>query len=408
MEQALAQRSQIFAAVRQKALMTPTGLLEVVFSRLFLGLVYPQIWEDPVVDMVALEIGPDDHLVCIASGGCNVMSYLTAAPASITAVDLSPAHVALTRLKLAAAQNIPDYETFHDFFGRADAPSNPHHYDAYVAPALDPESLAYWEAAPLGRRRIGLFARGFYRFGLLGRLIGAAHLAGRLGGVNFDDLAKAATLEDQRQYFDEVVDPLLNARLVRFLARRRLALFGLGIPPAQYDKLAVDGDGDVLPVLRERIRKLICDFPIADNYFAWQAFARRYDDGPSPSLPPYLLRSKFDVVHDNAARVRVLNRALTAALASEAARSKHCYVLLDAQDWMTDDQLNALWREIDRTAAPGARVIFRTGGRADILPGRVASSVLDGWRRDPVASAAGFAADRSAIYGGFHLYRREP
>ena len=141
MEQVLDQRRQVHAAVRQKPSLSVTGLMETLFSRLFLGLVYPQIWEDPVVDMAALGIQPGDHLVCIASGGCNVMSYLTAAPASITAVDLSPAHVALLRLKLAAAQSLPDHASFHAFFGLADAPSNPRLYDTWIAPRLDRESL---------------------------------------------------------------------------------------------------------------------------------------------------------------------------------------------------------------------------------------------------------------------------
>ena len=88
------------AAVSQNAVYTRTGLLERLFARLFHGLVYAQIWEDPVADMGALQIQPEDNLVCISSSGCNVMSYLTANPASITVVDLSPAHVALLRMKV--------------------------------------------------------------------------------------------------------------------------------------------------------------------------------------------------------------------------------------------------------------------------------------------------------------------
>ena len=38
---------------------------------------------------------------------------------------------------------------------------------------------------------------------------------------------------------------------------------------------------------------------------------------------------------------------------------------------MNDAQLNALWREITRTARPGARVIFRTAAEPSLLPGRV-------------------------------------
>ena len=69
--------------------------------------------------MEALAIGPEDNIVCIASGGCNMLSYLTAGPASITAVDLLPAHVALNRMKLAAAAHLPDHESF---FGCSAAP----------------------------------------------------------------------------------------------------------------------------------------------------------------------------------------------------------------------------------------------------------------------------------------------
>lgn len=400
-----AMEDQLSAAVHQNTALSKTGILERLFSRLFHGLVYPQIWEDPVVDMAALQIAPSDHMICIASGGCNVMSYLTAQPASIIAVDLSPAHVALGRLKLAAAQHLPDQAHFYDFFGRADLVSNGTAYDRFIAPHLDPESRAFWDARALGRRRITMFQRDFYRFGLLGRFLGAVHLVARLGRVDFNELLTAPTLKDQTQFFDTKVAPLFEMRLVKYLARRRASLFGLGIPPAQYDKLAADGGGDVIPVLRERVRKLMCDFPIAENYFSWQAFHRGYARTNSPSVPPYLEPDHFATLRRHAGRVQVINRSLTDLLADVEAVSKDCFVLLDAQDWMNDTQLNALWQQITRTAAPGARVIFRTGGHADILPGRVAPAILSEWRYDGAASATGFGNDRSAIYGGFHLYR---
>jgi S-adenosylmethionine-diacylglycerol 3-amino-3-carboxypropyl transferase len=396
---------QLGAAVHQNAALSQTGMLERLFSRLFHGLVYAQIWEDPIVDMAALQIRPDHNIVCISSGGCNVMSYLTASPNSILAVDLSPAHVALVKLKLAAAQHLPDHDSFYDFFGRADLATNAAAYDQAIAPHLDHASREFWETRPLGRRRITQFTRGFYRYGLLGRFIGAVHLVAWLGRVDFSRLLQAKTMADQQRFFDENVAPLFEMRLVKFLARRRASLFGLGIPPAQFDKLAADGGGDVIPVLRERVRKLICDFPVNDNYFAWQAFNRAYAKGDNRSVPPYLAKDAFDTVRRHASQVRMLNRSLTDQLADEPTGSKHGYVLLDAQDWMTDVQLNALWHQITRTAAKGATVVFRTGGHDDILPGRVEAATLDRWTYDTAQSDAGFAADRSAIYGGFHVYR---
>ena len=50
------------------------GVRERIFTFAFKGLVYPQIWEDPDVDLKALEIKPGERIVTIASGGCNVLS----------------------------------------------------------------------------------------------------------------------------------------------------------------------------------------------------------------------------------------------------------------------------------------------------------------------------------------------
>jgi S-adenosylmethionine-diacylglycerol 3-amino-3-carboxypropyl transferase len=92
-------------------------------------------------------------------------------------------------------------------------------------------------------------------------------------------------------------------------------------------------------------------------------------------------------------------------LAEASQSSVDAFVLLDAQDWMTDAQLNALWAQITRTARPGARVIFRTADEPTLLPGRVDEAVLSRWSYDADRSRELTAQDRSAIYGGFHLYR---
>lgn len=400
-----AARGRIGAAVHQNPAASRTGLLERGFSTLFQGLVYAQIWEDPVADMTALDIRPGDRIVCIASGGCNMMSYLIAEPERIDAVDLSPAHVALGRLKLAAAARLDQFDDFWRLFGRADDPANVELYERVLAPALDREAQAWWEARRGLSRRTAMLAGNLYRFGALGRFLGVVHALARNARVDLRRILSCTTLEDQRAVFEADIAPLFDLTPVRWLARRRASLFGLGIPPAQYDKLAADGGGDVIPVLRERVRKLACDFPVADNYFAWAAFNRGYQREEPRSAPPYLDRGNFSRIKAGAPRVSLMNISLTEFLAAEADASRDVYVLLDAQDWMTDAQLTALWREITRTARTGARVLFRTGGADDFLPGRVGEGRLDSWTRDAAASARATAEDRSAIYGGVHLYR---
>ena len=130
----------------------------------------------------------------------------------------------------------------------------------------------------------------------------------------------------------------------------------------------------------------------------------RWGSATSGPLPPYLRREHFDTLRARADRVEVLNRSVSEYLAGCADASRDRYVLLDAEDWMTDDQLNALWAEITRTARPGARVIFRTAAEPSLLPGRVQPEILDRWRYEAEQSLALSQRDRSAIYGGFHLY----
>ena len=397
--------ARLHRAVRRHPLLSPSGLGEYVFASLFRKLVYTQIWEDPEIDIEALEIGPGHRVVTIASGGCNALSYLTADPARIEAVDLNPAHVAFNRLKLAALAALPDYDAFYRFYGRADDPANGDAYRRFIRPVLDPATRAYWDGRGLsGRRRISMFHRRLYRHGLLGHFIGWGHLLARLYGIDPRRLLQARTLEEQRRLFDETIAPLFDKRLVRWVAGRKSSLFGLGIPPQQYEALAGHGSGGMAGLLRERLERLACDFPFSENYFAWQAFGRTYGDRHDAPLPPYLLRGNYEIVRARAGRMSVENVSVTELLAAKPAASVDRFVLLDAQDWMTDAQLDALWREITRTAAPGARVVFRTAAERNLLPGRVEAGLLERWDYREAQSRALHRRDRSSIYGGFHLH----
>ncbi|MET0239623.1 MAG: DUF3419 family protein [Sphingobium sp.] len=383
--------------------MTKEGLLERAFAFAFRGLVYAQIWEDPVVDMEALAIEPDSHVVTIASGGCNVLSYLVADPARITAVDLNTAHIALNRLKGVAAIHLPDYAHFRHFFGDADRAENIDAYRTYIAPHLDETSRRYWEGRDLvGRRRIGMFGKGAYKRGLLGGFIGAAHLVAKLYRIDPRDILAAKDMDEQRAIFEAKLAPIFDRKFVRWLTDQPASLFGLGIPPAQYDALA--GDTRMAAVLRARLERLACDYDLRSNYFAWQAFGRGYGKGPDAPVPPYLDEANYEAVKARAPRVSVHHANMTDWLATQPDASADRYVLLDAQDWMNDAQLAAIWTQITRTARPGARVLFRTAAEPSLLPGRLPDVLLDRWACHAEESLDFTRRDRSSIYGGVHLY----
>ena len=394
-------------AVHRHKPISKRGIQERLFTLAFSGLVYPQIWEDPLIDLEALALGDGEHLVGIASGGCNILSYVTAADIRVTAIDLNPAHIALNRLKVAAAQHLPDYAAFHRFFAEADSRDNVRSYFDHIRPHLDQSSRDYWESRnSIGRRRIAYFRSNLYRHGLLGTFIGAGHLLARVHGRNPRKILSARTRAEQREIFERELAPLFEKRHIRWLLEKPSALFGLGIPPSQFEALK-GNESHMATVLRQRLERLACGFDLQDNYFAWQAFGRRYSSGGSGPLPPYLQRQNFETLRKRAANVDVQHRSFTEYLAASPARSVDAYVLLDAQDWMTDEQLTDLWREIDRTATPGARVIFRTAGEETILPGRIPNEILENFDYDAPRCREMTERDRSSIYGGFHLYVRK-
>ncbi|SOC40325.1 S-adenosylmethionine-diacylglycerol 3-amino-3-carboxypropyl transferase [Rhizobium subbaraonis] len=404
------QNERLKSALLQHRALSLDGLSERLFGLLFSGLVYPQIWEDPAIDIEAMELAPGHRLVTIGSGGCNMLAYLACRPERIDVVDLNPHHIALNRLKLAAFRHMPSHADVVRFLGGDNMGSNREAYQLFLEPRLDAQTRDYWNGRDLtARRRIDVFNRNIYRTGLLGRFILLGHIVARLHGLDPRDFVKCGSMREQRQFFDTRIAPLFDRPLIRWITSRKASLYGLGIPPQQFDELAsVSDDNSLAPVLRQRLEKLACHFPLKDNYFAWQAFARRYPSKYEGRMPDYLLGENYAAIRDNAERVDVHHASFTELLASKSAASVDRFVLLDAQDWMNDDQLNALWTEISRTATPGARVIFRTAAEASVVEGKVSQNLLDLWHYEHERSSALGMRDRSAIYGAFHIYRKKP
>ncbi|QID17311.1 DUF3419 family protein [Nitrogeniibacter mangrovi] len=398
-------KALIDAAVLNSTTSGRKGLADRLFAAWFNRLVYAQIWEDPVSDLAALALRPGEHVLTIASGGCNALAYLTARPGAVHAVDLNASHLATLAIKAAAVRGLTDYDELLAFLGDAARRDNRQRFEQFVAPHLNAADRAWWTGRDLlGRRRYGYFSRHFYRKGLLGEFIALSHPLARLLGGHLGKMAEADSPEAQRALFDRHVAPVFRHWLVRFLANRPMALYSLGIPPSQFAAIKRDADGDVAADFCERMRRLLCDWPIEANCFAMQAVHRRYDPAIQSSLPMYLQRQHHEAVRAGLDALHSHHCSITDFLVGQPKASLDAYLFLDAQDWMDPAQLTALWEAVTRTAAPGARVVFRTGGTVSPLESQLPEALLAEWSTDAARNAALHASDRSAIYGGMHLY----
>jgi S-adenosylmethionine-diacylglycerol 3-amino-3-carboxypropyl transferase len=392
-------------AVRNSRAEAEATIWDRLFAFWFRRLVYTQIWEDPEADLAALQLPLGSTIVTISSGGCNALSYLTAQPAQVYAVDLNEAHLALLKLKLAGLRAFSNYAEFWQFFGEAASAANTELYRERLWLMLDADARAYWDKRNLiGRPRHAYFTDGFYRHGMLGRFIGIAHLLAKLFRIDLEALLNGkADAPDRVQALDRL-DRLFHSPLARLITGTPALLFSLGIPPQQR---ALLGAGAPLnEVLHERLLRLINGHPNETNYFAWQALHRAYPGPGDRCLPPYLQRSQFERMRNGAGLIIPVHTNLRLFLESLPAREVDAVVLLDSQDWMAPDEIKALWNAIDRTGSDRVRVIFRTAGTASPLDAAELAPLREIWQRDEERSAEGFARDRSGIYGGFHCYSR--
>jgi len=407
----VATKTYLKDAVHHHRAASKTGLLERLFTLWFRGFIYNQIWEDPRVDAEAMQLDGDSRILTISSGGCNVLNYLKHEPAKIAAIDLNNCHMALTRLKLAGLQHLPTYEDFYLFFGLANDRRNFENYRAHLRDKLDDNTLRFWERSAwpsgrLGRKRIKYFTRGFYNYSKLGLLIRFAHVVAKVTRKDPTQLLRAESIDEQQAFFDRTVAPYFENRFVKWMTRTPMTIFSLGIPPSQYRVMKAESRGQIAEMCRDRVYKLACGFPMHDNYFAWQAFGRTYDHGGQRAMPDYLRRENYDALRRNVDRVETHIQTLHEYLAAQEPGEINRFVLLDSQDWMPPAVIEALWEQIARVGPAGSRVIFRTAGAASPIESALPGSLLSRFQYDAELSKRLHEKDRSAIYGGFHVYEK--
>src|SRR5260370_8029795 len=203
-----------------------------LFAFWFRRLVYTQIWEDPEADLAALQLPLGSTIVTISSGGCNALSYLTAQPAQVYAVDLNEAHLSLLKLKLAGLRAFSGYAEFWQFFGEAAAPANAQLYRERLWLMLDADARAYWDKRNvIGRPRHAYFTDGFYRHGMLGRFIGLAHLLAKFARIDLAALLNGKPDAAERIQALDRLHRLFHSPLARLITGTPAFLFTLGIPP---------------------------------------------------------------------------------------------------------------------------------------------------------------------------------
>jgi len=407
-----AEQDLLLGAVHQKNASKKQGVLQRLFAVWFDAFVYNQIWEDPRVDLQALKLDKNSRVLTISSGGCNALNYLLENPESVTAVDLNRHHIFLLNLKIAALAFLPSYEDFFAFFGYGKSERATENYKKFIAPELDKETRKFWETSSLlGKfthgKRINFFRKGgLYDHSRNGYFLRFFHKFARLVGSRPEEVLKARSAEEQAELYEKYIAPFFDSFIIKAIGKMPVTMFGLGIPPQQYDELKKDlsEDANLIDVYRERTKRLAVDYPIYENYFAWQAFARKYDTENRRAVPDYLKAENYETLKRNAGKIKTKIGSITEELKNQPANSFNRFVFLDAQDWMNAEMMTELWSAIAEKGESGARIIFRTAGANSPIEANLPQNLRARFVYEEDFSRELFKQDRASIYGGFHLY----
>lgn len=396
-----ANEATLQSAVQHKTTVSKQGILQKMFAIWFDAFVYNQIWEDPRVDLQALALDENSRIITISSGGCNALNYLVEKPEKVTAVDLNRHHIFLLRLKLAALEFLPNYEDFFAFFGYGKGEKNVENYRKFIAPNLDEETRKFWD------KKINIFNKdGLYEHSRNGYFLRFFHRFANLIGCQPNKILEAKTLAEQSELYDKYINPFFDSFFIKTVGKLPITMFGLGIPPQQYEELKKDlsHGGSVIDIYRERAKRLAVDYPINENYFAWQAFARKYDTENCKAVPEYLKAANFAKLKENVSRVCTKIGSVTDEIKNQPIGTFNRFVFLDAQDWMTPPILTDLWTTIANRGEKNSRIIFRTAGADSPLETALPTELLAKFKYEKDWSQELFKQDRASIYGGFHLY----
>lgn len=309
-------------------------------------LLFASVFEDAAIERAALQLAPKSangysRAFCIASGGDTALALLLDG-ASVRAVDINPAQIALCELKVAALVTLGTDE----FQSALQNDARP--LLRRLCSQLSPASQQFWQDNEAILRRGLAFcgrAEGVFRFSARG-------LELLLGRETVRGFFEAQTLEDARRIFQS-----------RWQSARWRLLFRLALHPTILRIIYARGFLHDLPTafsfrIRRRIEGALLKVLPADNPFAGVLFRGRYS-GREAGWPLYARRENIPILRESLARLSLNLGDCAATLESAPPASIDFFALSNVLDAASPAFGEKLLRAVAHAGTPGAIVCLR-------------------------------------------------
>ncbi|KAB1071349.1 DUF3419 family protein [Tamlana haliotis] len=352
-------------------------------------LVFTHNWEDPLSDALALKIKPNDTLVTITSGGCNVLGFLLQDPKIIYAIDINLAQTYLLQLKIAAIKAL-SFEEFIAFSGLKTHPNRQLLFNK-LKQELSPETALFWQ------KQNKIIANGFIMNGKYEQFVKFAGKFLKLlqGKKRVNALFNIKTQEEQIKFFDEVWNTKRFKLIFKVLFNKHiLAKRGLVADYFHFD----DGSTSFAESFYRRSKKAFRNLPIKGNYFLTLYLLGKYMN--KEEVPDYLKEENFSLIKSRVNRIKTFTSDAQSWIDTMPNNSINCFALSNICELMSEEDTKRLFTAVNRTALPNARVIFRNL----IIPREVPEELKNHIVKDKELSKFIYDNDRSFVYGKVAAY----
>ena len=352
------------------------------------SLLYAQNWEDPELEVAALDIQPHDEVVAISGGGCTALSLLAREPRLLHAVDLNPAQIHLLLLKLTATRRLQGDQAA-EFLGAADGDRRLETFES-IAGYMPSETADFWRKRSRAIRR-GVISQGKIEryFAVLRWFLRTVHPSRRI-----EALFAQPTLEAQQRFYREHWNTP-EWRRIFLLGHKRI--LDRVLDPSFYRYVEASN----LPAqLHQRAERCLTELPIAENYFLSWILRGRYPQCDS-GRPPYLQRKSKEALQRCAGRLESHVADVRDFLRGLPDSTVDKFYLSNVTEWLHEDEIGPFFEEVIRVARHGATVCYRALMVDRPLPSNVAVNLNEDCER----SASLARCDRAFVSVAFHVVR---
>jgi len=302
---------------------------KLMFKFLNKTYIYNVSWEDPRMDQRVFDLSEKDHIITIASAGCNVLDYIIQG-SMVTAVDFNLCQIALTELKKVAILEL-DFDTFFDIFSRSNMKLLKEVYFSKLRPLLSKPSADFWDdgvntiksfmySGTSGNMSYVLFRILFPMFGL---------------GFIRRELEKTGTTKEILQKL--ISENSYSIRAIAWVMDNVMLRGGCcfaGVPERQM-ALGLHRPNNLAMVIERVFFKTDL---VNDNYFYSGYLLGYYKPD---NCPRYLRKENFDIMKKylKLGKLKLVHGTILDAI-QKTDTPITVASLLDHMDWMTDRMIN--------------------------------------------------------------------